>query len=115
MDFHKFEFKPHSVDFLIGLYSLSFTQPAIFEDFIHNIFRSLSTGGVIVANFFSQNDDWHLAGLKDITFVSKRQLMSYLPEDVVIELLQEREWDGPQYSGVVKHWHTVEIIARRKC
>ncbi|MBR3132972.1 MAG: hypothetical protein IKG42_02685 [Clostridia bacterium] len=68
--------------------------------------------GYFVGNFFGLNDSW--AKIKDkMVFLSKEQVIK-LFEKFDILYFEEIERDGKTGFGKMKHWHTYEIIAKKK-
>lgn len=68
--------------------------------------------GYFIGNFFGLNDTW--ATLNDkMVFLSKKQILELFNDFDIIKY-EENEWDGKTGLGKTKHWHTHEIIARKK-
>jgi hypothetical protein len=112
-DFHTYPYPPYHYNLIISLFSLSFTEPAVFGKFFTRVIDATARHGVFVGNIFSKNDDWNNHSLPGITFLTKKEVEKFFsPEFEMIEC-RDREWDGPQYDGVIKHWHTVDFIAKR--
>ena len=68
--------------------------------------------GYFVGNFFGLNDSW--ANIKkDMTFLSKEDVLNLLNDFEIIEFT-EIEKDGKTGLGKMKHWHIYEVIAKKK-
>ena len=48
-----------------------------------------------------------------MTFLSKEQVIDLFKKFEIIEF-HENEDDGKTAIGIIKHWHTFDIIARKK-
>ena len=68
--------------------------------------------GYFVGNFFGLNDSWSLIK-EDITFLSKEQVLDLFKDFEIIEF-KENEYDGKTGVGKIKHWHTFDVIARKR-
>jgi SAM-dependent methyltransferase len=112
-DFHVFIYPQSKYDFIIALFSLSFTEPEQFPQFFAELIESLAVGGVLVGNVFSSHDGWKKEGVPHITFLTKEEVLAFFDERFEVILSEDHEWDGQQYNGELKHWHTVNFIVRR--
>ena len=65
-----------------------------------------------MGNFFGIRDSW--ANIKDkMVFLTKEQVLRLLEPFKIIKF-EEIEKDGKTGLGEIKHWHTFEIIAKKK-
>jgi hypothetical protein len=91
--------------------SLFFCPPSAFDTMWHNLFQRLQNKGIFCGNFLGKDDDW--ANLRGYLSVSKRQLLLIFNKFDIL-YLDEVQNDSGTLSGDYKHWHTYEIIARKK-
>ncbi len=68
--------------------------------------------GYFVGNFFGLNDTWATVK-EEMVFLSKNQVLELFKEFDIINY-EEKEWNGKTGIGKIKHWHTHEIIAKKK-
>lgn len=73
------------------------------------ILRSLRPGGVLAVDLFGERDEW--VG-SDGTFLTRDEVDAMIAGLDVVSLVEE-ERDGRAFSGP-KHWHTFELVARRR-
>jgi tellurite methyltransferase len=109
--FINFDFPANRFDVASAMYALPFSLPVEFGPVFTKIKKSLVTGGIFVGNFFGKHDDWHKR--PSMTFHTKQQVEALLV-DMDIILLQEKEFDGKTADGRPKHWHIVNVIARKR-
>lgn len=69
-------------------------------------------GGYFVGNFFGLKDSW-ISIKENMIFLSKEQVLNLFSEFDIIDFL-ENERDGKTGLGKIKHWHTFDIIAKKK-
>lgn len=99
-------------DLVVANFSLPFCDRNYFNEFWNKIIDSISEGGYFVGNFFGLNDSW--AKTKDkMIFLSKEQVLELLTQFEILEF-EENERNGKTALGKLKHWHTYEIIAKKK-
>lgn len=48
-----------------------------------------------------------------MVFLSKNEILELFKEFNIINY-EEKEWDGKTGIGKIKHWHTYEIIAKKR-
>ena len=75
------------------------------------ICSNIKNNGYFVGNFFGINDEWNTKNDKR-TFLSKEEVMKLFNNFEILEI-KEIEKDKPTAEGKMKHWHTIEIIARK--
>ena len=78
----------------------------------NKIKTSILPNGYFVGNFFGQNDDWYSTRPK-MTFLTKEQVVDLFREFEIIRF-KEIEEDKLTGLGKMKHWHTFNVIAKRK-
>jgi SAM-dependent methyltransferase len=108
--FEKFNFKEKSYDLVHARVSLPFIAPENFDETFEKIKTSLKPEGVLVVDFFGNNDGW--AGRDNMTFKTKDELEDLL-QDFNIISLEEEDQDGKTASGKEKHWHIFHVIAQK--
>lgn len=97
---------------VVANFSLSFCPKQYFNEFWNKITESIQTDGYFIGNFFGLKDSW--ANTKEeIIFFSKEQVLEILESFEIIKF-EEIEKDGKTGLGKIKHWHTFEIIAKKK-
>jgi trans-aconitate methyltransferase len=90
--------------------TLPFVRPTDFGAVWARIRTALLPGGWLGVDLFGPRDDWFgEAGLSFHDRATVEGLVAGL-DDVRLE---EREWDGPPHDGPDKHWHVIQVIARR--
>lgn len=68
--------------------------------------------GFFIGNFFGYKDSW--ANIKkDVFFMNKEEVLE-LFKDFDMVNFNEIERDGKTGLGKVKHWHTFEVIAKKR-
>lgn len=116
-DFHDYDFEQSSIDFLIAIHALFFVNPQNFNTFFLKLLDSIKPNGLFVGDVLGLHDSWLLDGKRPMTFMTKENILELLRESTQtfeVISLKDREWDGIQYDGKVKHWHTIEFIVKRK-
>ena len=68
--------------------------------------------GYFVGNFFGMKDSWVEFKPKMI-FLTKEQVLELFKNFEIIEF-EENEKDAKTGLGKMKHWHTYNVIARKK-
>ena len=72
----------------------------------------LQADGYFVGNFFGKKDSWITVKEKMI-FLEKKDVLKLFEQFDIIKF-EEVERDGKTGLGKMKHWHTFEIIAKKK-
>lgn len=108
--FADFHFPHDEYAIVSAMYALPFNPPETFTDVMERIKRSLCKDGIFCGNFFGIHDEW--SSTTDMTFLTTQRVKALF---VGMEMLsfEEREWDGILVDGRPKHWHTVDVIAKR--
>lgn len=108
----KFEkLKLSKCDLLISNNSLPFCDKDYFRQMWIEICLNIKNDGYFVGNFFGINDEWNTPNAK-MTFFSKKEVIELFNDFEILEI-QEIEKDKPTAEGKMKHWHTIEIIAKK--
>ncbi|MBP3597774.1 MAG: class I SAM-dependent methyltransferase [Clostridia bacterium] len=111
-ELQKFEsLKLPKCDLLISNNSLPFCEKKYFCQMWEEICSSIKNNGYFVGNFFGINDEWNTKEDKR-TFLSKEDVIKLFNDFEILEI-QEIEKNKPTAEGKMKHWHTIEIIAKK--
>ena len=105
------ELKLSECDLLISNNSLPFCDKNYFYQMWAEICSNIKNNGYFVGNFFGINDEWNTKNDKR-TFLSKEEVMKLFNNFEILEI-KEIEKDKPTAEGKMKHWHIIEIIARK--
>lgn len=97
---------------IIANYSIPFCNKNKFQEFWHKIIDSIEENGYFVGNFFGKNDEWNTQK-SSMTFFD-RKTVEELFNNFEILKFEEEEKDAKTGLGIMKHWHTYNIIARKK-
>ena len=98
-------------DLLISNNSLPFCDKNYFHQMWREICLNIKNNGYFVGNFFGINDEWNTK--EDTrTFLSKEEVIKLFSSFEILEI-QEIEKDKPTAEGKMKHWHTIEVIAKK--
>jgi SAM-dependent methyltransferase len=87
---------------------LPFVKKEEFLNVIDKMKDSIKKEGLIVANFFGPKDDW-----KDKLVTKNLEEIKSLFSEFEVLYTNELEDDKPSAKGPVKHWHIIEIIAKK--
>lgn len=99
-------------DLIISNYALPFCNKDYFYNMWQEVCNSINENGFFVGNFFGLKDEWNTKSDKR-TFLSKQKIIELFKDFDIIEC-EEIEKDRPTTLGKMKHWHTFEVIARKK-
>lgn len=97
---------------VVAKYSIPFCKKDKFYDFWNTIVNSIMKDGYFLGNFFGKNDEWNKE-INNMTFLDKREVEKLFINFDIIKF-EEEEKDEKTGLGVIKHWHTYNIIARKK-
>ena len=97
---------------IIANYSIPFCNKNKFQEFWHKIIDSIEENGYFVGNFFGKNDEWNTQK-SSMTFFD-RKTVEELFNNFEILKFEEEEKDAKTGLGIMKHWHTYNVIARKK-
>ena len=76
------------------------------------LLKVFKRNGYFVGNFFGLKDSW--VNIKEkMVFLSKEEVLNLFSQFEIISF-EENERDGKTGLGKMKHWHTYEIIAKKK-
>lgn len=110
--FDEFKFSENKYDLVNAQYSLPFHGEEGFDALFKKITLSLKQDGIFTGNLFGENDTWN-DGSGRLVFHSKDEVLKLLKDLEVIEFFEE-EKDSTTVSGIFKHWHILNFIARKK-
>ena len=102
---------PNSFDLISAQNVAAFINQSEFKTIISNLLNGLKNGGVISINFFGDQDEWNTSDTTK-NFVSKRQIQEMF-DGLEIISFEEAEYDGNTALGTPKHWHTINVIAKK--
>ncbi|MFN8466411.1 MAG: methyltransferase domain-containing protein [Caldilineaceae bacterium] len=91
--------------------SLPFCAPEHFPGLWAKVVKCLRPGGRFAGHFFGERDGWH-ADTK-MTFHTVPDVQR-LFTGFTVESFVEVEEDKPSALGEMKHWHSIEVVARRR-
>ena len=96
-------------DIVLAIHVIPFLPKKCYENFFQVLSNLLTQGGVVALTFWGPRDDF---SCKDVATMSKEGLLEKLS---MLELLfvKENESDGPTATGWQKHWHVIDILARK--
>ncbi len=103
------EAKIKNCQFINAQYSLHFMTSEVFDETVPNLLNKIDQGGIFCGNFLGKNDDW----LSRYTTNTEDELRS-LFQDFDILHYEDYEEDKDPVIGGSKHWHLIDIIARKK-
>ena len=75
------------------------------------IYSNIKTNGYFVGNFFGVNDEWNNNNTNK-SFFSKDDVIKLFNNFKILDI-KEIEIDKPTATGILKHWHIIEIIAKK--
>lgn len=97
-------------DFIYAGLSLPFCPPEQFSAVWARLVGALRPGGRFAGHFFGERDTWSAnPSMTTRTLAQIHELLNGL----TIETLTEEEEDRPTALGDPKHWHIIEVVARR--
>ncbi|MFT4644631.1 MAG: cyclopropane fatty-acyl-phospholipid synthase-like methyltransferase [Planctomycetota bacterium] len=85
----------NSVDLIVSIKVLPFLEKDIFYTTIEKIKSNLNDHGVIVLNFFGEEDDW-----QDLTLVSKNEIAGLFKEFEIYYLKKQFQKELPLLKTV---------------
>ena len=110
--FDDFNFGSYSFDIINAQYSLPFNPGDTFEEMFGRLKASLKPGGVFAGNFFGDRDEWNTPADKRI-YLTKDQVATLFSDMEVVAFEEVDDPEGVTATGTKKHWHRVEVIARK--
>lgn len=112
--FETLTLEPNRYDLINASYSLPFCRPSSFPALWARIIAALKPGGLVSCEWFGENDSWRTGPQgSEMTFLS-RSAAGDLLRPLKLELFDEKEFDGPTFAGVGKHWHLFVVVARKR-
>ena len=97
---------------VVANYSIPFCNKNKFNELWHKVISSIEKNGHFVGNFFGKNDSWNKRD-SELVFLEKIEVEK-LFKDFEILKIEEEEKDAKTGLGIMKHWHTYTIIARKR-
>lgn len=113
--FSQYQFPVEYFDFVTSQLSLCFQSQEDFDAVFPKIISSMKSRAVFAFDLFGINDDWNKENLTGRIFFTDDQVVQLLHrEDLVVIKNETKEWDGSTAAGTQKHWHTFQVIVRKK-
>ncbi len=106
------DFVPARYDLVNAQFSLPFIGAADFDAAVRRLRDAVRPGGVMCATFFGLHDEWNRPG-HQLVFSTREEVERLFTGWDVIEL-EEAEEDGTTADGSAKHWHVLQVTARRR-
>lgn len=98
-------------DLLIANNSIPFCNKKYFYVMWKEICLNIKCGGYFVGNFFGEKDEWNNQSTNR-TFLSKEEVIELFKEFEILKI-QEIEINKPTAEGKMKHWHFIEVFAKK--
>lgn len=111
MPVEDFNFGFEKYDIIVANYVLPFIKPKEIKSLMNNIFNSLKIGGIFCGVFFGYNDFYR--NNPNIVFHSKKQILNFF-KDYEKLYLSEVEKKCLNYHGNLEHYHSFEVITKKK-
>ena len=105
-DFHPWP----PVDFFYAFHSFPFCEPEKLDEVIQLAIASVKNGGIFAASFFGTEDEW--VREKKASGIGASSLRSWLSDFDLLHF-EESSKLGPTALAGDKHWHLIEIIAKK--
>lgn len=97
---------------VVANYSIPFCKIDKFYVFWNEIVNSIMQEGYFVGNLLGKNDEWNNEK-SEFTFLDKKEVEELFYKFEILKF-EEEEKNSKTGLGVIKHWHTYNIIARKK-
>ena len=97
---------------VVANYSIPFCNKDKFYDLWNKIINNIEKNGYFVGNFFGKNDEWNNEK-SNLTFLDEKEVEDLFNSFEILKF-EEEEKNSKTGLGVIKHWHTYNIIARKK-
>lgn len=97
-------------EFIFSYHSLPFCQANHIDRIWGLIDQAVKENGIFAGSFFGVNDEWVKSG--HTTGTSSEKLASYLANFEILHL-EEIDRVGDTALDGPKHWHVIEVIARK--
>ena len=97
-------------DLIFADFSIPFCNPQHFDKFLDVLLNAIKENGRFAGSFFGPNDDW--APSSKMSFCNVKIIKS-LFINLEIEYLNEVEYERKTLAGQEKHWHVIEVIAKK--
>ena len=105
--------KLEECDLVVANFSLSFCDKNRFGDLCRKVEENICCGGYFVGNFFGDRDEWFETKRK-ITFLTCEEVRKLFVDEFDVVKFDEVEKDAITGMGKMKHWHVINVIARRR-
>lgn len=105
--------KLEECDLVVANFSLSFCDKNRFVDLWRKVEESICCGGYFVGNFFGDRDEW-VETKRKMTFLTCEKVRRLFADEFEVEKFDEVEKDAITGMGKMKHWHVVNVIARKR-
>ena len=105
--------KLEKCDLVVANFSLPFCDKSRFGDLWRMVEESICCGGYFVGNFFGNRDEWTESKRK-ITFLMCEEVRGLFADEFDVVKFDEVEKDAITGMGKMKHWHVVNVIARKR-
>lgn len=105
--------KLEECDLVVANFSLPFCDKSRFVDLWRKVEESICCGGYFVGNFFGDTDEWAETKRK-MTFLTCEEVRRLFADEFEVVKFDEIEKDAITGMGKMKHWHVINVIARRR-
>lgn len=89
-----------------------FANPEEFAETWRKIDASIAIGGVFAGDFMEYKDSWANNYRSPTTPLSESQVKTLFDNFEIIRFI-ERDEDSETALGMMKHWHTFSVVARK--
>ena len=110
-EFAKFNYQKDFYSLINAQYALPFVDKDQEKNMLEKLFSSLASRGLIVGQFFGENDSWNDGNNPNIIFHTEQEVQKLL-EPLNIVYFNEKEFVDNK-SDVHKNWHVFEFIAKK--
>jgi len=107
--FLDFDYKKYNL--INSQFALPFNPPESFNKMFRKMTNSIEPDGLFVGQLFGVNDSWNVDD-SNLTFHNLSGVKK-LFKSFELLFLYEKDYNGITTSGVKKHWHVFNIIARK--
>lgn len=104
--------KLEECDLVVANFSLPFCDKSRFVNLWRKVEESICCGGYFVGNFFGDKDEWAETKGK-MTFLTCEEVRRLFADAFEVVKFDEVEEDAITGMGKMKHWHVVNVIARK--
>lgn len=100
-------------DLILANFSLAFCDKNYFKEMWKKIEESSCKDGYFVGNFFGEKDEWN-DQKERMTFLTLEQVKNLFDKNFDIIKFEEVEKDAMTGMRKMKHWHVINVIAKKK-